>query len=514
MDKENGWDASPSWNGYMYQGKVALLVSLRWLLQLKDDVKNYWLELEGVEDFSIGYCDKYISIHQVKNWKKVNLSGYGEAFSNMVRMIGKHPEIEKAFLHTSVAPKSDYLDKDICDLLEHNYPERIRELEKIHTDSDILKRAREDIIKKWNDKTKKFNKNTKLKYKLIIDSLNENLTITSGKELTVKMVDVVCKTILDDEKKKYDDINKREVVKKIAIYKYGEKICADSNEVFNMSLNKIKKYWGNMSTHYENKINIYYMKLLEEIHKNIVNRVESKSENKRVPLQKFVDVLNKAPSQICFDTREEKLTRLKWTFLKEKTDFCKDICSVENTCQSCSVNKIFNLIMQEPLNELEVIFRIMALHKTEDLMVQGFELFNTTELEDAFFLGLSRINRNFSMSDLKVVCRTVNNFMMLTTIAAKQKKRVEKTVKGLMENDIQYICQKIIKSDDVDTSLMEIDELCTADCDTVDIFREACKINDIKNNENDNLQYMKITNTKKVSLISVEKAIEKYGDRK
>ena len=53
MDKENGWDASANWNGYMYQGKVALLVSLSKIIDILD-VTDFWFESEGIYYFAIG----------------------------------------------------------------------------------------------------------------------------------------------------------------------------------------------------------------------------------------------------------------------------------------------------------------------------------------------------------------------------------------------------------------------------------------------------------------------------
>lgn len=50
MDKENGWDASANWNGYMYQGKVALLVALTKINEISD-VTEFWLESEGIGRF-------------------------------------------------------------------------------------------------------------------------------------------------------------------------------------------------------------------------------------------------------------------------------------------------------------------------------------------------------------------------------------------------------------------------------------------------------------------------------
>lgn len=71
-------DASPSWNGFNYQGKVGLYVCLTLILQkleeveldsveLKHFLEQYSIEYEWIEDFAIKKGDTYISLHQVKH---------------------------------------------------------------------------------------------------------------------------------------------------------------------------------------------------------------------------------------------------------------------------------------------------------------------------------------------------------------------------------------------------------------------------------------------------------------
>ena len=102
MDKENGWDASANWNGYMYQGKVALLVALTKINEISD-VTEFWLESEGIEDFSIGKGKgekkEYELVHQVKNRKDNKMENYNEALSNIVKRIRDYPGIKRGFLH-------------------------------------------------------------------------------------------------------------------------------------------------------------------------------------------------------------------------------------------------------------------------------------------------------------------------------------------------------------------------------------------------------------------------------
>ena len=71
-------DASPSWNGFNYQGIVGLYVCLTLILQkleeveldsveLKHFLEQYSIEYEWIEDFAIKKGDTYISLHQVKH---------------------------------------------------------------------------------------------------------------------------------------------------------------------------------------------------------------------------------------------------------------------------------------------------------------------------------------------------------------------------------------------------------------------------------------------------------------
>lgn len=80
-------DATPTWNGFNYQGKIALLVVLDKLIELiknGDSIDEFNLELEWLEDFSIKKNNDYISIHQVKNYGDTNLNTYDEALLSLL----------------------------------------------------------------------------------------------------------------------------------------------------------------------------------------------------------------------------------------------------------------------------------------------------------------------------------------------------------------------------------------------------------------------------------------------
>lgn len=87
-------DATPSWNGFNYQGKVGLYVALSLICEKLseglnladfDDFKNsYSLEYEWIEDFSIKNNEKYVSLHQVKHYKGSRFSSYKDAVDTVL----------------------------------------------------------------------------------------------------------------------------------------------------------------------------------------------------------------------------------------------------------------------------------------------------------------------------------------------------------------------------------------------------------------------------------------------
>lgn len=109
-------DASFSWNGYSYQGKVALFMALNKIEVLNDaneDLNEYFLELEWLEDFSIKKNSEYITIHQVKTYNTSAMSSYKEAIWTLLLKVLEFTTLEKAYLHTTKGLNipEDFLEK-------------------------------------------------------------------------------------------------------------------------------------------------------------------------------------------------------------------------------------------------------------------------------------------------------------------------------------------------------------------------------------------------------------------
>lgn len=397
------------------------------------------------------------------------------------------------------------------------YPEKIQKIEAIVECSVRKNEVYQEVLSKWNENSNKLNRNTSDINKLIIKEIQDKNEISKKEDITFEVFEGACQNVLFDEKANYDFAGKESAIKKIKLYMYEGNSYADSFEIFEMTEKEIRKYWADKAEFRVGKEELYYFQLLQMINDNVTERAEKKSKEMRIPLKRFKGILDKDTKDISITSKEECLLRLKDLYMKEKDAFCNDEgCQVKSdeNCKKCKLDKISNYIALCPLKKLEAIFRIMALHKSDELTKDGVQLFSEPELVNSFFAGITEVDKEFFLKQCKVLCQVEDKFMMSTTIDVGR--MPQRTIRGLLENDIQDVCNNIIKNDEYDTTLMEVDKLITRDYDTEDIFEAACKINLISEKEDgvdDKLKYMNITKTKKVGLISVEEAKRKYGER-
>lgn len=120
-------DATPSWNGFNYQGKVGIYVVLTLILKdlTKNDIESenfnrflsaHTIQFEWIEDFSILKDDQYISHHQVKHKE-------GSAFSTHIKALVQIRSRNKRVLQESDLRKYPEIAK------EKSYEEILGELQ-------------------------------------------------------------------------------------------------------------------------------------------------------------------------------------------------------------------------------------------------------------------------------------------------------------------------------------------------------------------------------------------------
>jgi len=149
-------DATVSFSWFLYQADIALLVSLikieNILKEKKDnELQNWKLEIEWVEDFSLLNNWNYIELYQVKEYKNTQFHFYREAIEKLFININKHKK-SIGFLCTYLEIQDwrsnppEYSNKK---LLESTFP---TEDEK-SIESKLLKFNYIDIL--WNNKEQK-----------------------------------------------------------------------------------------------------------------------------------------------------------------------------------------------------------------------------------------------------------------------------------------------------------------------------------------------------------------------
>ncbi|EJD6540327.1 hypothetical protein M0K83_RS14470 [Providencia rettgeri] len=121
------FDATASWNGFSYQGKVGLYVCLKLIydaLNRNEDIdkfcEQYSIEFEWLEDFSILKDNKYKSHHQVKHYNDEKFSSYIDAIVTILsRQQGRIAESDlfNYIVHFAQGGTKDFKEKKCIETL-------------------------------------------------------------------------------------------------------------------------------------------------------------------------------------------------------------------------------------------------------------------------------------------------------------------------------------------------------------------------------------------------------------
>ena len=125
------FDASPSWSGFNYQGKVAIYYTLK-LINMESvdqDLSNYSLMLEATEDFEIRKDGNPISFHQVKAYNSSSYSEYSEALLGITLELSKHKSAYGK-IHTWKVINSKPKCKDLTESIKSDLSSRFDEYKK------------------------------------------------------------------------------------------------------------------------------------------------------------------------------------------------------------------------------------------------------------------------------------------------------------------------------------------------------------------------------------------------
>ena len=349
-------DAVPTWSGFVYQGRIAVYLAIKKIIELKDDGKileidKYEIEMEKCEDIAIVYkCEngkhEYISIHQVKNEKGNTLSEYRKPLIQLMLEKGYWTKngrnVPAAYLHIANYVRTKTKD------FETGYLKN-------------LKKWKQDILNYYNAIDKaciNFTNDQKVSEELQ-EAINKDPIGIDRSEYTTQynIVKKFCKEMME-EKQPIDTIKFEEALKKlrdylldklavpnisneVTIYKYDNgSNYFDATKIFDEIVKLVKKYKGEVEEWSENQYKYLADKMLNYIDETILERhkdmQEKKNAKKEIPLSKLQEIMD---SFVENNEKEANILALKRGYIESLDKFCQK-CHVEILIVSCNRQNI------------------------------------------------------------------------------------------------------------------------------------------------------------------------------
>ena len=309
-------DASASWNGFEFQGKITIyqvLLKINALIRESDQIKKFSFRVEGEEDFDILENDQVIELAQIKaKLSKKNISDYFDALIKMTERDSykNNPTNVRLTFHTAVKIQDwgNFVEK---------YDKRLEKLaEKIAVETCEIKKA-EFLVS-----------STQIKHvKRIIDDITLVDYPVSGDENNQEGVTDYCSlgivnSLIVNELKVYFEKTDQQ-----------EKMGADSLEK-------------------------YLYKLLCYLNEHINQR---HSHPTTVNERSFLEITTILNSDILIHDDQYMYGKVLDRFMNlEFQKYCEDLCSLKDRClerENCYLKKIFRKISAYPLEEGYLIIR-------------------------------------------------------------------------------------------------------------------------------------------------------------
>lgn len=509
LEKEN-WDATNSWSGYNYQGKIALFVVLQKINDLIcegkiNEIENYSVELEWLEDFSILCRDndgiQYRTIHQVKAKDKQNINDYGDALVKLYYKVTRWGSIETAYLH--VCKPTDYKDIEWHDKVKG-----------LIINCNQLKSIQNSFINYKNSSNKKeevekiYKPGRKSDINKIVKEYNEKYFF--NKKITVNNVDEILDKILSglqDEITVCENEIKDEDVKKIEMFSYpNHNLYCGLDEIDNLIKEQIVEYWKNSGIEGwkcadQNFCNMIFLCLQGLIDRHITQRhiQYNKTDKRSIEFTCIKKVLDSDDSIArCEEYYLYKIKEKLLVLCKEYHDFCSDEWDTDEErefhCKRCEVHSFYEKVSQIPEDKIRDFIHAINpnILKKIDEMNWG-DYCNADRYNNPFFKGLRDIDVFYEKDkDYISYVGKDKKMNLLTTVGNR-----EESKRALMR-----VCGAIVINPDLYEILMDYDCLISKDLE----------INSIYEGAGDYLKDFKIENNhiyhcKNLKMTSLERAI-------
>lgn len=346
-------DATPTWSGFLYQGRVAVYLALEKIISLDaEDIEQYALEMENCEDIAIirtiDSVEQYISIHQVKHENSETLNGYKKPLVQLMLEKGyceshRYGKPE-AYLHTSKGVKvtEEELDQQLSswkDVFKQCYGA----LEKVHEQEEQIEASDVEKLLELLGNSKNtilLNRTEYRKRYEAVEKSGEAWKKTSGIE-KVKELQQAIEELMEymDQQLGIGAINSE-----VTIYKYddGKSYC-DNGKMYDQIIKKVKQIKGMGCVYTEEQYGFLVDKLINLVDKKVVACHESIQSStiieRKIGLDEFKVILdemieksdkvaNIATLKRCYGEEVQKYCL--WCNKKQQEDECWTNCLVYN----------------------------------------------------------------------------------------------------------------------------------------------------------------------------------------
>lgn len=469
-------DASLSWNGYNHQGKIALYYAISQLTALIDrelsdqeniaKLESYFLELEYLEDFSVGQFVngglQYSSVHQVKARNEQNVNQYESALLGLVNHLRTTPSIAEAYLHTT-------------ELLDLNGKDLLGVIKEMVADPTYPKNSENEIINSRQDPQyrkdftkKKRGRPSKNKAELQSALLS---AYPSEKILTDANLDKAFDARLKEIREEISELQLMEesVLKKVKLFSYNlnggtQQFCEAQNAKIILK-KAIKEFFDAYDpTSYKTQdrfVDRCYLYILGQLDQHIVDRSINYAEYRRGIRNRqilFSDIFQWLISdEIDQNDEAYYLSNIKETIFENMEKYCHR-CPMKNSgqCIRCQVPFLREKIGSLSFERLEQFLRNTNPDISEDLNMRTYGKFSAPA---GMYNPLLKCLRDISQTPAQTDDEDTLSYngrdclqYVLTAIAPSG-----------TDDDEAIICSEIIRNKHVYNLLMDYDCLISRD---------------------------------------------------
>lgn len=488
MSKENPgviFDASNSWNGYNHQGKLAILFAIKQILELynnaltadenKHVLEEYFLEIEYMEDFSIGKQinggrEEYYYVHQVKNHATYVATDYDSALLGLAYHVEKMPGLKKAYLHATT--EIDFKGEKLNDYIK-NLISTPAELNKVLTRIETArndKEMKESLYAKKKGRPENFI--SKLKNALVEDDDSQKVLNASNIDAALDALEIITKNQISAISSLSD-----EQINKINIYSYDiagtKQAFCEVNQIESLIKDEIKSSIGHIGLHplwlNQRYIDNRYLFLLGKLDEHIIERnlnyplYMNRKKDRKIKLDVILDWLTCDDIETADDNFYQ--FKLKENFTVYSNEYCNK-CR-DRKCESCLMVSAINKIGEMTYEEMHDFLVLTCPSNSVGLSMETIPNYlSRTNIGNPFFKGIRDIHIPFEEDKQAItyIDRTTLQYILTTLVIDED------------FDDDAKICSDIYKNKALYELLMDYDCFISKNMNCVSVLDEVKKL--------------------------------------